>query len=190
MLSNRHPLLFTRDNSIILLIDYQERFVPVLQNQSEIQKNIRLVLQGADIYSLPIIVTEQVPEKLGSTIPELKIYLSKAKFFFKKTMSCCGLIGFVDELKKRGIQKVGVCGIEAHVCVLQTCLDLIHNGFQVHLITDAITSRVEHNKQVAVEKMKQAGVIISSTETILFEMAYTAGTEEFKKLQQLFKPEQ
>ena len=80
-----------------------------------------------------------------------------------------------------------MCGIEAHVCVLQTCLDLIHNGFQVHLASDAVAARIPYNKEIAIEKMRSAGVIISSVETLLFEMAYTAGTEEFKKLQQLFK---
>ncbi len=186
--NNRHPYLFTNENSLVLLIDFQERFVPVLHKNDETVKNIKLLLAGANVYNLPIIVTEQVPEKLGPTIPDFKEYLSKAKFFYKKTMSCCGQIGFVDELKKREIKRIAVCGIEAHVCVLQTCLDLIHNGFQVHLASDAITTRIPHNKEVAIEKMKNAGVIVSSVETILFEMAYTAGTEEFKQLQQLFKP--
>ena len=185
--NSRHPNLFTHENSLILLIDFQERFVPVLHKNDETVKNIKLLLAGANVYSLPIIATEQVPEKLGPTISDFKEYLQHAKFFYKKTMSCCGQIGFLEELKKRDIKRIAVCGIEAHVCVLQTSLDLIHNGFQVHLACDAITTRVPYNKEIAVEKMKSAGVIVSSVETILFEMAYTAGTEEFKKLQQLFK---
>ncbi len=187
MVGNRHPNLFTKENSLVLLVDYQERFVSVLHKNDETVKNIKMTLAGANIYGVPVIVTEQVPEKLGSTIPDFKEYLHNAKFFYKKTMSCCGQLGFVDELKKRDIKRIAVCGIEAHVCVLQTCLDLIHNGFQVHLICDAITTRISHNKEIAIEKMKSAGVIVSSVETVLFEMAYTAGTEEFKKLQQLFK---
>ena len=185
--NSRHPNLFTHENSLILLIDFQERFVPVLHKNDETVKNIKLLLAGANVYSLPIIATEQVPEKLGPTISDFKEYLHHAKFFYKKTMSCCGQIGFLEELKKRDIKRIAVRGIEAHVCVLQTSLDLIHNGFQVHLACDAITTRVPYNKEIAVEKMKSAGVIVSSVETILFEMAYTAGTEEFKKLQQLFK---
>ena len=185
--SNRHPNLFTNENSLVLLIDFQERFVPVLYKNDETVKNIKLLLAGTNVYSLPIIVTEQVPEKLGHTINDFKEYLHHAKFFYKKTMSCCGQIGFLEELKNRGIKRIAVCGIEAHVCVLQTSLDLIHNGFQVHLACDAITTRVPYNKEIAIEKMKSAGVIVSSVETILFEMAYTAGTDEFKKLQQLFK---
>lgn len=185
--NNRHPDLFTRENSAVLLIDYQERFVPVLKDNEETVKNIKLLLSGADIYGVPVYVSEQVPEKLGSTIQELKELVPKAKFFSKKTMSCCGQAGFVEELKNKKIKKVAVCGIEAHVCVLQTSLDLIHNGFQVHLASDAVTARLPHNKPIAIEKIKSTGGIISSVETVLFEMAYEAGTEEFKKLQQLFK---
>ena len=185
--NSRHPNLFTKENSVVLLIDFQERFVPVLHKNDETVKNIKLLLAGTNIYNLPIVVTEQVPEKLGPTITDFKEYLHNAKFFYKKTMSCCGQIGFLEELKNRGVKQIAVCGIEAHVCVLQTSLDLIHHGFQVHLASDAVTTRIPYNKEIAVEKMRSSGVIVSSVETLLFEMAYTAGTEEFKKLQQLFK---
>ena len=185
--NSRHPNLFSRENSAVLLVDYQERFVPVLHNNKEIIEQIKMLLSGANIYKVPVFVSEQVPEKLGPTIDELKKHLSQAEFFSKKTMSCCGQAGFVEKLKSRNIKKIAVCGIEAHVCVLQTTLDLIHNSFQVHLVSDAITTRVAHNKSVAIEKAKEAGAIISSVETVLFEMAYEAGTDEFKQLQQLFK---
>ena len=185
--NGRHPNLFTRENSIVLLVDYQERFMPVLHNNQETIKNIKLLLSGANIYNVPIFVSEQVPEKLGVTIVDFKEQLKEAKFFSKKTMSCCGQGGFVDELKNKKIRNVAVCGIEAHVCVLQTCLDLLQNGFKVHLVSDAITTRIPHNKDIAIEKIKSAGAIVSSVETVLFEMAYEAGSEEFRKLQVLFK---
>ena len=184
---SRHKHLFCREKSAILLVDYQERFVPVLSKNEETLNNIKHLLNGADIYNVPIIVSEQVPEKLGSTISELDDFLKKAKVFRKKTMSCCGEIGFVKYLTEREITQIAVCGVEAHVCVLQTSLDLLKNGFQVHMVCDAITTRIPYSKEIAIEKMKNAGVIPSSVETLLFEMAYTAGTEEFKKLQQLFK---
>ena len=102
-------------------------------------------------------------------------------------MSCCANNDFIDELKKRKIKQIAVCGIEAHICVQQTCLDLLQNGFQVHLVLDAITCRIPYNKEIAKEKIQGAGGIISSVETVLFEMAYEAGSEEFKQLQQLYK---
>ena len=185
--NKRHPNLFTRENSAVLLVDYQEKFVPVLSNNEETIKNIKLLLSGANIYNIPILVSEQVPEKLGKTIGAFSDSLKKSKFFSKKAMSCCGQQEFVEDLKNRNIKKIAVCGVEAHVCVLQTSLDLLLNGIQVHLVIDAITTRVSYNKEVAIEKIKQAGAIISSVETVLFEMAYEAGSEEFKKLQQLFK---
>lgn len=185
--NNRHPNLFSARNSIVLLIDYQERFVPVLQNNNETVKNIKLLLSGASIYRVPAYYSEQVPEKLGPTIKEFGELLKDARYFSKKSMSCCGVDSFVKELKSKNIKQVAVCGIEAHVCVLQTSLDLIYNGFQVHLASDAITTRLPHNKPIAIEKIKSAGGIVSSVETILFEIAYEAGTDEFKRLQQLFK---
>lgn len=185
--NSRHKNLFSRDNSAVLLVDYQERFVPVLPENDQTLKNIKLLLNGANIYALPVWVSEQVPEKLGPTIADLKNITRNAKYFSKKSMSCCGQAGFVDELKKNNIKQVAVCGIEAHVCVLQTSLDLLNQNFQVHLVSDAITSRVPYNKPIAVEKVRSAGGIISSVETVLFEMAYEAGSDEFKKLQQLFK---
>ena len=94
--NSRHPNLFTHENSLILLIDYQERFVPVLPDNEQTKKNIKLLLSGANIYSVPIIVTEQVPEKLGSTISDFEEYLHKSKLFTKKTMSCCGQLGFIE----------------------------------------------------------------------------------------------
>ncbi len=187
-MSNRHPSLFTKNNSCVLLIDYQERFTSVIHDHESTLKKIKFLLSGANIYNLPVFVSEQVPDKLGQTIPELKEVTKNAKYFSKQTMSCCGKVDFVDDLKKVGIKKIAICGIEAHVCVLQTSLDLLHNGFQVHIVSDAITvGRDLYNKQIAIEKMKAAGAIISSVETILFEMAYEAGSEEFRKLQGLFK---
>ncbi len=185
--NKRHLNLFTRENSAVLLIDYQERFVNVVFDHENTLRNIKLLINGANIYSLPVYVSEQVPEKLGPTIKELKTITENAKYFSKQTMSCCGKSDFVDELKNRGIGKIAICGIEAHVCVSQTAHDLLNNGFQVHIAVDAITARSEFNKNIAVEKMRDSGVIISSAETVLFEMAYSAGSEEFKKLQGLFK---
>jgi len=187
-MSDRHPDLFTNNNSCVLLVDYQERFITSVHDHENTLKNIRFLLNGAKIYSLPVFVSEQVPDKLGPTIVELKEVAAGAKIFSKKSMSCCGEKSFIEDLKELGIKKVAICGIEAHVCVLQTTLDLIHNGFQVHIASDAVSvGRHFYNKQIAIDKMRSSGAIISSVETILFEMAYEAGSEEFRKLQGLFK---
>jgi nicotinamidase-related amidase len=183
----RHPKLFSKENSAILLVDYQDRFAPVIHDHANVIKNIKFLLAGANIYKDPIFVSEHVPDKLGTTVSELTDYLKGAHFFTKKSMSCCGSESFVKDLKSKGIQQIAVCGIEAHICVQQTCLDLIHNDFQVHLIVDAISTRLPHNKQIGVAKIEGAGGIISSVETVLFEMAYEAGNEEFKQLQKLYK---
>lgn len=183
----RHPNLFKKEDSALLVIDYQERFAPHLPEGKSTVNNIRFLLRGAQIYNIPILVSEQVPDKLGPTVKEIKEVIDDAYWFSKKPMSCCGNVGFLEELKNKNIKQIAVCGIEAHVCVQQTTLDLVWNGFQVHVVSDAITSRVLHNKEIGIEKMRGVGAIISSVETVLFEAAYEAGNEEFKRLQQLFK---
>ena len=99
--NKRHPDLFTKENSAVLLVDYQEKFVPVLHNNDQIVKNIKLLLSGINIYNVPIFVSEQVPEKLGPTINDFKDCLKQAVFFSKKTMSCCGQAGFIEGLKNK-----------------------------------------------------------------------------------------
>ncbi|MBI1858578.1 MAG: isochorismatase family protein [Candidatus Melainabacteria bacterium] len=183
----RHPNLFNKNDSALLVVDYQERFVKVLPDNKNTIENIKFLIHGFNIYNVPVFVSEQVPEKLGHTVQDIKDVVRDAFLFSKKPMSCCGNVEFLGELKKKNIKQIAVCGIEAHVCVQQTTLDLLWHGFQVHVISDAITSRVLHNKGIGIEKMRSAGAIISSVETVLFEMAYEAGNEEFKKLQQLFK---
>jgi len=183
----RHPHLFNKNDSALLVVDYQERFVKVLPDNKNTIENIKFLIHGFNIYNVPVFVSEQVPEKLGHTVQDIKDVVRDAFWFSKKPMSCCGNVEFLEKLKKKNIKQIAVCGIEAHVCVEQTTLDLLWHGFQVHVISDAITSRVLHNKGIGIEKMRSAGAIISSVETVLFEMAYEAGNEEFKKLQQLFK---
>lgn len=183
----RHPHLFNRDNSALVLVDYQERFAPILPDNKNIIKNIQFLLLGAQIYNVPIFVSEQVPEKLGTTLNELKNCIKDAFWFSKAPMSCCGNKSFLEELKKKNVKQIAVCGIETHVCVLQTSLDLLSLGYQVHVVSDAVTSRILHNKSIGLEKIRYAGGIITSVETVLFEIAYEAGNDEFKKLQQIFK---
>lgn len=184
---DRHPSLFSKEDSAILLVDYQEKFVPVVCDSETVIKNIKFLLAGANIYKVPIIVSEHVPEKLGKTTEEFAEFTKDSTLITKKSMSCCGCDEFLSLLKEKGIKQVAICGIEAHICVQQTALDLIHHGYQVHLVTDGITCRLPYNLEIAIKKIADAGGVISSVETILFEAAYEAGSSEFKELQNLYK---
>ena len=172
------------EDCLLLVIDIQERLIPVVHQHEEVIHNANILLKGMEILGVPVIVTEQYPKGLGNTCKEI-ILGDDAKVLEKITFSC-----MANDYIKECVQakkQIIICGVEAHICVLKTALDLLDEGYQVHLITDAVSSRKKENKQVAIERMKQSGVFISSTEMILFQLLDKAGTEEFKLISKLIK---
>ena len=172
------------EDCLLLVIDIQERLIPVIHQHEEVIHNANILLKGMEILGVPVIVTEQYPKGLGNTCKEI-ILGDDAKVMEKITFSC-----LANDYIKESVQskkQIIICGVEAHICVLKTALDLLDEGYQVHLITDAVSSRKKENKQVAIERMKQSGVFISSTEMILFQLLDKAGTDEFKLISKLIK---
>ena len=172
------------EDCLLLVIDIQERLIPVIHQHEEVIHNANILLKGMEILGVPVIVTEQYPKGLGNTCKEILLG-EDAKVMEKITFSC-----LANDYIKESVQskkQIIICGVEAHICVLKTALDLLDEGYQVHLITDAVSSRKKENKQVAIERMKQSGVFISSTEMILFQLLDKAGTEEFKLISKLIK---
>jgi len=176
-----------RDNAIAMVIDIQERLFPHIDRHDEIEKNCAILIEGLQQLGIPMIVTEQYPKGLGPTISPLKALLSETPPVEKMTFSCCGVTGVTDRLAHSGRRQVIVFGIEAHVCVLQTTLDLLDLGYQPVVIADCISSRKPDDKRTAVHRMRQSGAFVSSFESILFELCRTAGTEEFKAISRLVK---
>ncbi len=173
-----------KEDCLLLVIDIQERLIPVIHQHEEVIHNANILLKGMEILGVPVIVTEQYPKGLGNTCKEILLG-EDAKVMEKITFSC-----LANDYIKESVQskkQIIICGVEAHICVLKTALDLLDEGYQVHLITDAVSSRKKENKQVAIERMKQSGVFISSTEMILFQLLDKAGTEEFKLISKLIK---
>lgn len=183
----RHPQLADAENMALVVVDIQERFAPAVTGFEEIVKNSVTLIKGFQVFGVPILVTEQYPKGLGKTVPEVAESLENSPVIEKLTFSCAQEQAFFARLSDLKAQKVVVCGIEAHVCMHQTVHDLLHNGYQVFVPVDATGSRAPHNKQIALARMKQAGAILTSTEMILFEMAFEAGTESFKRIQKLVK---
>jgi len=186
----RHPRLLNREDAVLLVVDVQEAFVRVMPGLPDLGGKIAVLVEGAGILGVPVVVTEQYPRGLGSTIEPVKNALEKLhghSLFEKDCFSCCGATDFTGWLDGSGRRQVIVCGIEAHVCVNQTCHDLIHRGYSVHLVTDAVESRIPDNKRVGIEKIIGAGAVPSSVEMALFEMLVQSGTEEFKAVQKLVK---
>ena len=172
------------EDCLLLVIDIQERLIPVIHQHEEVIHNANILLKGMEILGVPVIVTEQYPKGLGNTCKEI-ILGDDAKVTEKITFSCLGNDHIKESVQTK--KQIIICGVEAHICVLKTALDLLDEGYQVHLITDAVSSRKKENKQVAIERMKQSGVFISSTEMILFQLLDKAGTEEFKLISKLIK---
>lgn len=173
-----------KEDCLLLVIDIQERLIPVIHQYEEVIRNANILLKGMEILGVPVIVTEQYPKGLGNTCKEILLG-EDAKVMEKITFSC-----LANDYIKESVQskkQIIICGVEAHICVLKTALDLLDEGYQVHLITDAVSSRKKENKQVAIERMKQSGVFISSTEMILFQLLDKAGTDEFKLISKLIK---
>ena len=174
--------------SALAVIDMQEAFRAKVANFTETAQRIAAMVTAAKLLQIPIVVTEQYPKGLGHTAIEIKEVLPEFVEIIEKTaFSSCGAGAFEAQLERAGARQVLVCGIEAHICVNQTVHDLLARGFQVHLLTDCITSRDTANKEVAFAKMKMAGAIPSSVEMALFELMRDAKHEQFKAIQNLIK---
>ncbi|MDX2033426.1 MAG: isochorismatase family protein [Blastocatellia bacterium] len=183
----RHPSLLERKRAALVVIDMQEGFRPVIPAFEAIAARIAVAVQAANLIGLPVIVTEQYPKGLGRTVPEIAAHFRAGSAPIEKlSFSACGAAEFDLQLREHHAEQAIVCGIEAHICVSQTAHDLLQNGYQVHLLTDAVATRLPQNLMPALHRMERAGALLSSVEMALFEM-FQAGTPEFKQLQTLIK---
>ena len=172
----------------LVVIDIQDRLLPQIFEKERLIKNTVLLLKGAAILRVPIFVTEQYRKGLGVTTPEIVAAIADFAPMEKVTFSSCGAEGFVEALKAKGILDVILCGMEAHICVLQTCLDLLERkDLRVFVVADAVSSRTAENCRLALDRMRDATAQIVSTEMVLFEMLGRAATEEFKQVLNLVR---
>ena len=183
----RHPNLLCRQNTCLLIVDVQERFRAHIDGFAEMVKNIVTIVKVANLLHLPVILSEQSPQKLGATVKEILTEINVPMIFAKNTFSCCQEESFVKHLQVLNRKQILVVGIEGHVCVSQTVHDLLSLGYQAHIAVDAIASRQVSNKKVGIKKMLNAGAIVSSVELATLELLKTAETAEFKQIQSLIK---
>lgn len=175
------------EDAVAMVIDIQEKLVPAIHNKDEVvQKNVQL-LNGLKAVGCPVIFTQQYTKGLGMTVPELVETQDNFQYLEKMTYSCLDTQEIKDALEKLGKKTVIISGLETHICVMQTVRDLIAEGYQVYLIADAISSRTEFNYKIGMERMKQEGAVISSVESVLFELLVKAGTPEFKVVSKIIK---
>jgi len=168
----------------LLIIDIQEKIIRPIFNKDSIIKNIKKLVNAYQILEENIFISEQNPLKLGETIPEL---LPKARFkkIEKMVFSLANIQDFLNELKNKKISNLIVCGIETHICIQQTALDCLQKGFEVILISDAMGSRNRVDHEIALQRMTKSGAILTTTESIIFELCKTADRKEFKEIRNI-----
>jgi len=179
--------LLKRRNTALLLIDAQEKLMQVMGQRQRTAENINKLLQLAQLFNLPIIVTEQYPKWLGPTLPELKESLPIYAPIEKLHFNCCEVDTFSTQLDSIDLQNIIIAGVESHICVFQTCVSLVNKGYTAHVPQDAVDSRTGENWQVGLDLMQQAGAVITSTETIIYQILEKAGTKAFKAMLKLVK---
>jgi nicotinamidase-related amidase len=171
-----------RDRAVLVVIDVQEAFRKAVPGFDEIARATAALVAGADAVGIPVVITEQYPNGLGGTVPEVAERLPEgARPLDKLSFSAREAEGF----DLHGRDQALICGVEAHVCVNQTVLDLLADGVEVNVVADAVGSRFERDRRVGIEKAERAGAVVTSVETALFELVGRAGTEEFKRVQRL-----
>lgn len=174
------------ERTLLLVIDIQEKLMPSIHNKEEVFANTNRLIQGLRLMHIPIVVTEQYPKGLGKTCDEIEVP-STAYTSEKISFSCM----LSDEIKnlitKWNLRSLILCGAEAHICVLKTALDAMCEGYEVHVVADAVSSRTPENKMYALERMRQSGAFIATTEMILFQLLDEAGSDTFKAISKLIR---
>jgi nicotinamidase-related amidase len=171
----------------LVVIDIQGKLAQLMIGKDALFKNIQILIQAARILEIPILWCQQVPEALGPTVPEIAELLAGSEPIDKASFSCCGQEQFNAQLNTLGKEQVLLCGIETHVCIYQTAMDLMEGGLDVTVIADAVSSRTERNQHIALSRLAAEGAHVSSTEMALFELLKTAKHPHFKEIAKLVK---
>ncbi|MDF3074208.1 MAG: hydrolase [Alphaproteobacteria bacterium] len=181
-------MLIDSRHALLLLVDLQERLMPAMHEPGQVIANSLIMLTVAGKLGIPTVVTEQYPQGLGHTVPEIGERLAAREAVYPKmTFSAAADPAVMARLRQSRRMQVVLAGVEAHVCVTQTAIGLAQAGYQPFVVADAITSRKPQSVQLALERLRQNGVSIVSTEMVLFELLGRAGTEEFRELSRLIR---
>ncbi|MGP1570440.1 MAG: isochorismatase family protein [Eubacteriales bacterium] len=174
------------DNVMAIVVDFQEKLVPAMHDKENLIKRTEILLKGLHALNIPTITTQQYTQGLGMTIPELRNILGN-DYIDKKAFSCYKDICILEKIKELNKRFVIVCGIETHICIMQTCIDLLDAGFIPILITDCTSSRKESDKEISLVRMANHGTIFSTSESILFELMGSATHPAFREISKLIK---
>ncbi|WP_010664321.1 hydrolase [Marinilabilia salmonicolor] len=176
-----------RENTLAMVVDVQERLFPHMYEHEQLAVNMRILVEGLKVLQVPVIITEQYKKGLGETIPALAALVDEYPHSEKTAFSCCDDPAIMEKVELSSKRTVVLAGIEAHICLLQTALDLKERGFHPVVVEDCVGSRNPENKRIAMARLVQEGIIITSYESLLFEMCRVSGTDEFKAISKLVK---
>lgn len=176
-----------KENTVGLIIDIQERLFPVMNEKEKLLRNCRILVEGLNKLNIPLLVSQQYTKGLGETLPEIKNLVPDFEYIEKKDFSCYELPEVNAKLQQLNARNVIICGIESHVCVLQTAVDMKDAGLNPIVVMDCVSSRTSENYEIAKERFRNEGIMMTSYESILFELTRCAGTDEFKAISKLVK---
>jgi nicotinamidase-related amidase len=176
---------FTSSHSSLLVIDVQEKLMDRIDRKDEVLRNVVMAIKAAKLLGIQTLATEQYPSGLGSSLPEVSALIEHRPA--KTTFHCCASTEILEQLNAHGVRKVTIVGVEAHVCVAQTVIELLTLGFHVQVLADAVSSRHAFDREIALRRIEKLGAVVSSTEAALFEWIERADHPHFKAISALVK---
>ena len=179
--------LLDKEDTGVVIVDVQARLMAVMGHKESVIGNIIRLIHLSRLYSLPVVLTEQYPKWLGHTLPEITEALPAYDPIEKLEFNCCDVGPFNDLLESEGLKKIILTGVESHICIFQTCVTLLERGYEVHVPRDAVDSRTDENRHAGLDLMREAGAVVTSTETVIFQILKRAGTREFKEMLKIIK---
>jgi nicotinamidase-related amidase len=180
-------MLIERDKSCLLVVDVQEKLAPAVSDPADVIRNAGILMRAGARLGVPLVVSEQYPQGLGATVPELRALAPESARVAKLSFSCADDPALRQRIKEAQRSLIVIVGMEAHVCVLQSALGLQQAGYKTVVVADAISSRAPANRDAALQRLRENGVEVATTEMVLFEWLGQAGTPEFKELSKLIR---
>jgi nicotinamidase-related amidase len=177
----------SKENTLGLIIDMQERLFPVMYKKEKLLQNCLILIKGLNALNIPTIFTQQYTKGLGETLLPLRTEAGNFSYIEKTDFSCCDNSSFSEKLTQSQAKNIIICGIESHVCVLQTAVDLSDSGFNPIIVMDCVSSRSKKDIKLAMERFRHENILITSYESILFELTRSASADEFRTISKLVK---
>lgn len=179
--------MLSRNDAVLMVVDIQGKLAQLMHGKEALFENVRRMIRGANVLGVPIVWAEQNPKGLGPTVPEIAEIMTGIEPIPKLSFSCCGEDAIASTLQELGRRQVLLAGIEAHVCVYQTAMDLLGMGYGVHVVADAVSSRAKENREIGLQRMRDEGVKLTSVEMALFELLRVAQGDDFKEILRIVK---